>query len=74
MPVTPLMMHADSKDDLFEDASDELALSASKETKAAVFEEENGGEREDVIHNGVEDNRVLVDELERFAGRKKHLC
>ncbi|KAK4842533.1 hypothetical protein QYF36_023243 [Acer negundo] len=65
VPVTPLM-HADSKDDLFEDASDELALSASKETKAAVFEEENGGEREDVINNGVEDNRVLVDELERF--------
>ncbi|KAK3223539.1 hypothetical protein Dsin_010564 [Dipteronia sinensis] len=65
VPVTPLI-HADSKDDLFEDASDELALSASKETKAAVFEEENGGERENVINNGFEDNRVLVDELERF--------
>ncbi|KAK2636658.1 hypothetical protein Ddye_031450 [Dipteronia dyeriana] len=67
VPMTPLM-HADSKDDLFEDASDELALSASKETKAAVFEEENDGERENVINNGVEDYRVLVDELERFRG------
>ncbi|KAL5760021.1 hypothetical protein ACOSQ2_018859 [Xanthoceras sorbifolium] len=63
--VTPLK-HADSKDDLFEDASDELASSASKETKTAGLEEENDGERENDIKNGVEDNHVLVDELERF--------
>lgn len=58
--MTPLQ-HIDSKEDLFEDAPEELTSTASKETSPAVSKDGND------FNNGVEDNQYLVDELERVC-------